>query len=100
MGTYKVFFSAVSFRRGEMGFMRLEVGKNLLGIEGEIAWVTPGQFTVHNFPCDENGDNCVIDKPGVMTQFYKDPAHNVAAVHERLTMLKASPLVSEKRLRA
>jgi hypothetical protein len=83
-----------------MGYMRLEAGKNLLGIEGEVAWVTPGSFTVHNFPCAENGDNCVIDKPGVMTQFYKDPAHNIAAVQERLNTHMATASVSEKRLRA
>lgn len=88
--------------RGEMGFMRLEAGKNLLGIEGEIAWVTPGAFTVKNFPCAENGDNCGKAEPGGrMTQFYKDPAHNVAAIQERLTMhKKASQAVSDKRLRA
>jgi hypothetical protein len=31
---------------GEMGHMRLEMGKNLLGIESDIAWATPGEFTV------------------------------------------------------
>lgn len=85
-----------------MGFMRLEVGKNLLGIEGEIAWVTPGSFTVHNFPCSENGDNCVIDKPsGRMSQFYVDPAANVAAIDNRVKLFQAkNTLVSDKRLRA
>lgn len=86
--------------RGEMGYMRLEAGKNLLGIEGEVAWVTPKSFTVHNFPCAENGDNCVIDKPGVMTQFYQDPFNKVAAVHARLKTHKATAAVSDKRLRA
>jgi hypothetical protein len=32
-----------------MGYMRLEMGKNLLGIEGEIAWATPGVYTTNNF---------------------------------------------------
>jgi hypothetical protein len=27
---------------GEMGFMRLVAGKNLLGIEEAVAWATPG----------------------------------------------------------
>lgn len=29
-----------------MGYMRLEMGKNLLGIEGEIAWAVPGELYV------------------------------------------------------
>lgn len=28
----------------EMGFMRLEAGKNLLGIEGEVAWASKFQL--------------------------------------------------------
>lgn len=83
---------------GEMGYMRLETGKNLLGIEGEVAWVTPGAFTIHNFPCAENGENCVVDDAGFTTQFYQDPAHNIGAVHERLHAVK--PAVAEKSLRA
>jgi cathepsin X len=31
---------------GEMGFFRIELGKNLLGIEGNIAWALPGTFSV------------------------------------------------------
>jgi hypothetical protein len=76
---------------GEMGYMRIQAGKNLLGIEGEVAWATPGTFTVHNFPCSEDGSNCLIgDKPAspVGTQFYQDPSMNVAAVHERLSLTK------------
>jgi len=74
---------------GEMGYMRLEAGKNLLGIEGEVAWVIPGSFTVHNFPCDEDGKNCIIkdvdsSRATVSTQVYKDPALNIAAVQQRL----------------
>jgi cathepsin X len=90
-------------KRGEMGFMRLELGKNLLGIEGEVAWATPGAFTVHNFPCAENGDNCVVDdiSSGRVTRFYKDPSLNVAAVRERaMAHMTASGVVADKRLRA
>ena len=86
---------------GEMGYMKLETGKNLLGIEGEVAWVTPGSFTIHNYPCAEDGKNCVVDDTGMTTQFYKDPAHNVDAVLERLYALNTGAVVSsEKRLRA
>jgi hypothetical protein len=69
-----------------MGYMRIQAGKNLLGIEGEVAWATPGSFTVHNFPCSEDGANCLInDKASAVgTQHYQDPSTNVAAVHERL----------------
>jgi hypothetical protein len=93
----------LSWIRGEMGFMRIELGKNLLGIEGEVAWATPGAFTVHNFPCAENGDNCVVDdiSSGRVTRFYKDPSLNVAAVRERAMAHKtAAGVVADKRLRA
>jgi cathepsin X len=63
---------------GEMGYMRLEMGKNLLGIEGEVAWVTPLTFTVANFPCYENGENCIID------HHYVDPSSNMVELKRRL----------------
>ena len=63
---------------GEMGYMRLEMGKNILGIEGEVAWATPGTFTVSNFPCYENGKNCVGH------EHYTDPSTNMALVKRRL----------------
>lgn len=80
---------------GEMGYMRLEVGKNLLGIEGEVAWVTPGQFTVHNFPCNEDGSNCVIKRPSVETQTYQDPSKDVAALKRRLAMESPSSVYEQ-----
>ena len=69
---------------GEMGYMRLAVGKNLLGIEGEVAWATPGTFTVHNFPCSEDGKNCVIDKPAVETVQYQDPSRDTTTLLARV----------------
>jgi len=42
---------------GEMGYMRVEMGSNLLGLEGEVAWATPESWTEKNFPCSENGKN-------------------------------------------
>ena len=47
---------------GEMGFFRIELGKNLLGIEGNVAWATPGNFTT----IDEDGQ--------WQTQTYVDPS--------------------------
>ena len=88
----------VCFLLSEMGYMRLETGKNLLGIEGEVAWVTPGSFTIHNYPCSEDGANCVVDGAGMTTQFYQDPSRNIAEVHKRLDVGK--PSVAEKSLRA
>jgi len=43
---------------GEMGFMRLVLGENQLGIEKTCAWANPGTWTEINIPCDENGANC------------------------------------------
>lgn len=43
---------------GELGFMRVEMGTNILGLEGEVAWATPGAWTEVNYPCAENGKNC------------------------------------------
>jgi hypothetical protein len=85
-----------------MGFMKLEAGKNLLGIEGEVAWATPASFTVHNYPCAEDGKNCIIDKPGVVTQFYQDPGREEIQQRVMATHIKteAAGVVSEKRLRA
>jgi hypothetical protein len=70
---------------GEMGYMRLELGKNLLGIEGEVAWATPGSYTVNNFPCYEDGKNC-----GSNHEQYVDPSANIAAVKRRLTKDKVA----------
>ena len=45
---------------GEMGFFRVEMGSNLMGIESHLAWATPGRYSssTWNFPCDEQGSNC------------------------------------------
>mmetsp|Transcript_19107 Transcript_19107/g.27485 ORF Transcript_19107/g.27485 Transcript_19107/m.27485 type:complete len:355 (+) Transcript_19107:74-1138(+) len=79
---------------GEMGYIRLEMGKNLLGIEGEIAWATLGSFTVDNFPCSEDGKNC-NSNGGAHT--YVDPSTNIAAVQRRL---EAEPAKTKKQIRA
>ena len=64
---------------GEMGYMRLEMGKNLLGIEGEIAFAVPGEFTTTNYACYEDGSNCVH------TETYVDPSTDLVAMKRRLT---------------
>jgi len=42
----------------DRGFMKVATGKNMLAIESSVAWATPGQYTVHNVPCDEDGATC------------------------------------------
>jgi cathepsin X len=54
---------------GEMGFFRIAMGQNILGIEKEIVWATPHTFTTINFPCDEDGKNC-----GPSNQKFVDPS--------------------------
>lgn len=55
------------------------MGSNLLGIESDIAWATPGEYTVNNYPCDEDGKNC-----NGGTQTYVDPSTDVEAIQRRL----------------
>mmetsp|Transcript_17109 Transcript_17109/g.29049 ORF Transcript_17109/g.29049 Transcript_17109/m.29049 type:complete len:121 (-) Transcript_17109:47-409(-) len=43
---------------GELGYFRVELGKDLLGIENHVAWATPGPFSTTNYPCWEDGSNC------------------------------------------
>jgi cathepsin X len=66
---------------GELGFFRVELGKNLLGIEGHVAWATPGTFTVENYPCNKDGANCPPDEK---VQRYVDPSEDIASVKRRL----------------
>lgn len=62
-----------------MGFIKVEMGKNLLGIESEVAWVTPGSFTVNNFPCGEDGTGC---RGNSIT--FVDPSTNTESMQRRL----------------
>lgn len=49
-----------------MGMFRVETGKNIIGIESDVAWVTPDTWTEVNFPCGEAGKDCDSMK-------YEDP---------------------------
>ena len=51
------------------------MGQNILGIEEEITWATPGLYTSHNFPCFEDGINC--EKENSLS--YKDPYLDMVA---------------------
>ena len=61
--------------------VRVIMGHNALGIESEVSWATPGTFTVTNFPCNEDGSNCRMEK-GHMK--YVDPSKNVQSLNDRL----------------
>eukprot|EP00667_Euglena_gracilis_P010528 EG_transcript_10725 len=43
---------------GEMGYARVTMGGNQLGIETDCAWAVPATWTEVNYPCDEDGGNC------------------------------------------
>ena len=43
---------------GELGFFRIYLGDNQLGIEGDCAAAIPGHWSEHNKPCDLDGENC------------------------------------------
>lgn len=78
---------------GEMGYMRLEMGKNLLGIEGEIAFAVPGEFTTTNYACYEDGSNCVH------TETYVDPSTDLVSMKKRLTADKKKARASVGNIR-
>ena len=43
---------------GELGYINVAFGQ--LGLEDDCAWVTVKDWTEVNFPCDEDGGNCVM----------------------------------------
>ncbi len=59
---------------GEFGFFRVEMGRNLLGIENHIAWATPGTYSTWNVPCSEDGSNCAPKSVK-----YRDPSEHYYA---------------------
>jgi cathepsin X len=83
---------------GEMGFARIAAGKNMLGIEDHVAWVTPGTFTTENVPCSEDGKECGgeiqnHDAPTVrkfVSQTYVDPSVEFLAKKEAKSSLRTS----------
>jgi len=70
---------------GELGYFRIMMGSNLLGIESGIAWATPGSWTEINFPCAEDGSNCLSESATQMqSYFFEDPSNNIEQVRRRL----------------
>jgi cathepsin X len=42
-----------------LGYIRVAIGDNILGVESDGAWATLGSWTETNFGCFEDGTNCV-----------------------------------------
>jgi cathepsin X len=66
---------------GEMGFMRVLMGKNILGIENSVAWSTPGTITT------QKKNNCLNEGGEVYTSSllsYIDPSKTMDKVSRRL----------------
>jgi hypothetical protein len=63
---------------GEMGFFRIELGKNLLMIESNVAWATPQTFTI--------GGGTGVGNPNCRQQqyVYVDPSDDMDSVRRRL----------------
>lgn len=64
---------------GEMGHFRVEMGKNVLGIESDIAWATPGYYTVMNeVKCGEGGEGCSSrHHKRHIPEYYVDPSEKL-----------------------
>ena len=46
---------------GELGYFRIVLGDNQLGIESDGAWAIPKKWTELNYPCSEDGLNCLAN---------------------------------------
>lgn len=42
-----------------MGYVRVAKGNNALHLEEQCAWAVPKDFTTGNYPCNEDGSNCL-----------------------------------------
>jgi len=74
---------------GRKGFFHIQLGENILGIEHEIVWATPGTWTEHNVPCHEDGKNCNSPQPQqrqARYSSYLDPSQDLAQVQARLRL--------------
>ena len=65
---------------GELGYARIELGKNILALEADCSWAVPGSFTETNFPCYEDASNC--QKDGVKMQRLSSKVPRASATEE------------------
>ena len=54
--------------KGEMGFFRIELGRNLLGIEDNFAWATPAQWTAPPHECHNTYVDPSVDTMSVLSR--------------------------------
>ena len=64
----------------------MQRGVDMLNIEENCYWATPGTWTVTNFPCYEDGSNCVssASAPGDRG-YYVDPSVDRVPLGARLS---------------
>ena len=65
---------------GEMGYIRVEMGKNVLGLESDISWATLGSWTEDTYKYDTNRENFNNVRGGISV----NPSEDVEAVKRRL----------------
>lgn len=67
----------------EQGLGRIELGKNILGIESHVVWATPGSWTevVLNYDDDENEH---VRQVEARTKYYQDPSMDLSSIQRRL----------------
>ena len=80
---------------GEMGFFRVEIGRNLLGIENHLAWATPGRYSVTNVPYIEDDAECGDSRAFRGSMLYADPSADIKAVRKRLKKAKMDMSIEE-----
>jgi len=70
---------------GEFGFFRIEMGENQLGIESQVSFAVPGEYSVATpVACDEDGSDCDNSAAhGFIGRTYIDPSVDVARVLQR-----------------
>jgi len=65
----------------QLGFFRIgPIGDNVLGVESEVVWASPGHWTEHNVPCWEDGTNCQRNHSQTKmasTAYYIDPSQDI-----------------------
>ena len=69
------------------------MGHNALGIESEVSWATPDIFTVTNYPCSEDGNNCRMEHGHLQ---YADPSLKIKEKSHRLAAFSKDDAVNSK----
>lgn len=59
-------FHFALYVQGEMGFFRIELGRNLLGVEDNFAWANPAQWTAPYYECRNTYVDPSVDVPAIL----------------------------------